>query len=161
MGSNLAISASNGTHAAVRVRAELDLETVDELWAFLARRHVEGPIVIDASGIDFIDSTGLKLLLKWAARGGDGTLGLGLRNPSRAVDGCSRSPCPGACRDWRWTFPAPGQVLPTTSRTCCVRASNCALRLSPNRLVRRGRARTPGGRGHSCSREIEIGRSAA
>jgi len=82
---DLDISALNGTEGGVRVRGELDLETVDRLWAVLVRLDGSGPVVIEASDITFMDSTGLNLLLNWASHARNGGPGVIIRNPSRAV----------------------------------------------------------------------------
>jgi anti-anti-sigma factor len=51
----------------VVVRGEIDLATVAALEADLARLESR-PIVLDLSGVSFIDSTGLTLLVRTAGR---------------------------------------------------------------------------------------------
>ena len=81
---NLEIAPLDGIHGGVRVRGEIDMESVDQLTEFIARlRPGSSPVVIDASGIEFMDSTGLRLLLSLAAA--DGAGGVVVRNPSRPV----------------------------------------------------------------------------
>jgi anti-anti-sigma factor len=82
---NLDISTLDGTPNGVRIRGDVDMESVDSLNEFIQDRTTMGlPIVIDASGVQFMDSSGLHVLLKLAAHA-DGHLGLILRNPSRPV----------------------------------------------------------------------------
>ena len=51
----------------VAVRGEIDLATVGTLEAELAKLESR-PIVLDLSGVSFIDSTGLTLLVRTAGR---------------------------------------------------------------------------------------------
>lgn len=83
MGSVLDITLLNGTE--VRVRGEVDLDTVGELRDFLDQLDGSGPVVIEAAGTQFMDSSGLNLLLELASRGRIGAPGVIIRNPSRPV----------------------------------------------------------------------------
>ncbi len=51
----------------VAARGEIDLATVTALEAELAKRESR-PIILDLSGVSFIDSTGLTLLIRTAGR---------------------------------------------------------------------------------------------
>ena len=53
----------------VRPVGELDLATTDDLDARLRELHAQGHkrLVLDLSGLRFMDSTGLRLLLGWDA----------------------------------------------------------------------------------------------
>jgi anti-anti-sigma factor len=59
---------------ALRLIGELDLSTVDDLLGRVEDRLVQGPgdLVIDASALAFIDSTGVKALVDIARRLGAG-----------------------------------------------------------------------------------------
>jgi len=82
---NLDISALGGTAFGIRVTGEVDTATVGRLEEFIDNLgRTDDPIVIEASGIEFIDSNGLRLFLKLAHRS-DGDLSIVLRNPSRMV----------------------------------------------------------------------------
>ena len=79
----LDISSLDGTKFGLRVRGEIDLDSVGQLRHFIAALpRGEGPLVVEASEVDFIDSTGLNLLIQLAATGSPGVV---IRNPSRAV----------------------------------------------------------------------------
>jgi anti-sigma B factor antagonist len=60
-------AAEDGLH--VRPVGELDLATADDLDARLRELHAEGHkrLVLDLSGLRFMDSTGLRILLGWSA----------------------------------------------------------------------------------------------
>jgi anti-sigma B factor antagonist len=66
--------ARNGTVAWVRPFGELDLDSVHRVEAALEGVHEEGcaDIVLDLRGLTFMDSTGLRLVIRWdtAAREG-------------------------------------------------------------------------------------------
>jgi anti-anti-sigma factor len=82
---NLDISVLDGLVRGVRVRGEIDLATIDSLQQALAcLPGGPGPIVIDGSQIDFMDSSGLHLLSRLAGTAGDAPRVV-IRNPSRAV----------------------------------------------------------------------------
>jgi anti-sigma B factor antagonist len=72
----------------VAVRGEVDLATVPVLMRALLLAAVGGPplVVIDASGMSFIGSTGLSVILaaRRSLRSRSGTLKI--RNPSRMLD---------------------------------------------------------------------------
>lgn len=63
----------------IRLHGELDLVTAETLREELGRR--EGPLVLDLSDVEFLDSTGLVLLLECAPRGGDVMLARELSAP--------------------------------------------------------------------------------
>jgi anti-anti-sigma factor len=82
---SLDISTLDGTRNGLRIRGDVDMESVGKLNEFIqSLGSPSHPIVIDASGVQFMDSSGLHVLLKLAAQS-DGHLGLILRNPSRPV----------------------------------------------------------------------------
>ncbi|MEV0351389.1 STAS domain-containing protein [Nonomuraea sp. NPDC050680] len=56
---------SHAGHALVAITGEIDLYTAPHLQAEFARLLQEGPsrVVIDMSGVDFCDSTGMNVLL--------------------------------------------------------------------------------------------------
>lgn len=65
------------------VEGEIDLSSADDLRSVL-KEHGTGPLILDASKLTFIDSSGLKVLLEAAAsRNGNGNLIL--RRPTRTV----------------------------------------------------------------------------
>jgi anti-sigma B factor antagonist len=59
--------ARNGTVAWVRPFGELDLDSVHRVEAALDGLHEEGcgDIVLDLRGLTFMDSTGLRLVIRW------------------------------------------------------------------------------------------------
>jgi anti-sigma B factor antagonist len=82
---NLVISAIDGLDRGVSVQGEIDLATVDALeQAIASLPRGPGPIVIEGSRIDFMDSTGLRLLLG-LAEASEETPAIVIRNPSSAV----------------------------------------------------------------------------
>ena len=64
-----------------RVTGELDMATADELVAFL-KGTGDGPVLLDFSGVSFMDSSGLRAVLD-AARSIEG--GIVLLHPSEQV----------------------------------------------------------------------------
>ena len=56
-------SAELDTHVLVRVVGDLDLDSAPALTAELKARLGPRPIVVDLSGIDFMDSSGLGVLV--------------------------------------------------------------------------------------------------
>jgi anti-anti-sigma factor len=81
----LEIGTLGGVPRGIRVRGELDIDSVAQLTRFIELLNPKSsPIVIDAAGIEFIDSSGLHALVKLAAEA-DGSAGVVVRNPSRAV----------------------------------------------------------------------------
>lgn len=87
------LSAVESTEAVVTVSGDLDLASVprldDELAGVLALDGESGPglerIVVDLSGVDFVDSSGLTALIKANRRAKEGGLGFVLRSPSERV----------------------------------------------------------------------------
>jgi anti-sigma B factor antagonist len=57
----------NGGSAWVRPAGDLDLDTVHRVEAALAGLHDEGSgrLVLDLRGLTFMDSTGLRLVIRW------------------------------------------------------------------------------------------------
>ena len=55
--------ARDGGVAIVRVRGEIDLATAEEFGANLAMQDRDKPLVLDLSGVTFMDSSGLGTLL--------------------------------------------------------------------------------------------------
>jgi anti-anti-sigma factor len=63
------------------VEGEVDMSSADELHAAI-RDHGNGPLILDASNVEFMDSSGLKVLIEaGASRNGS----IVLRRPSRAI----------------------------------------------------------------------------
>lgn len=77
----------DGAVLELRLRGELDVATVDDLQDVLERASAEGYacIVVDLSGLEFIDSSGLEALAvghkRQRANGGD----VVLRNPNQRI----------------------------------------------------------------------------
>ena len=60
----------NGERTVLAVHGELDLATVDGVRARLdALRAARQPVVLDLDGLDFMDSTGIRLVLQAAQDG--------------------------------------------------------------------------------------------
>ena len=68
----------------LRVSGELDILSVLKLQEAIAEADLPVPLVLDLSGVTFMDGVGAALLLRLAGLGGDGD-GVVLRNPSRSV----------------------------------------------------------------------------
>jgi len=82
---NLVISALDGLDRGVSVQGEIDIATVDALeQAIASLPGGPGPLVIEGSQIDFMDSTGLRLLLG-LVEASEETPAVVIRNPSPAV----------------------------------------------------------------------------
>ena len=66
--------ARNGSVAWVRPSGELDLDSVHRVEAALDGLHEEGcgDIVLDLRGLTFMDSTGLRLVIRWHTAARDG-----------------------------------------------------------------------------------------
>ncbi len=66
--------ARNGTVASVQPLGELDLDSVHRVEAALEALQEEGcaEIVLDLRGLTFMDSTGLRLVIRWDAAARDG-----------------------------------------------------------------------------------------
>ena len=73
-----------GTTEALRLEGEIDLAVADQLAEALSTSIAGGTTAVDVSGVTFIDSTGLKVLLS-AANALDGQGPLVLLRPSSAV----------------------------------------------------------------------------
>lgn len=70
-------------HVVVTVAGELDLLGAPELEAALTRLSPEVPVVVDCAGVQFLDSTALRVLLAQSMRlEADGGV-LRVSNPSR------------------------------------------------------------------------------
>ena len=82
-------SAVGGPEAVVTVSGDLDLATVprldDELAGVLAGDHAVERLVVDLSGVDFVDSSGLTALIKSNRRAKEDGLAFVLRSPSERV----------------------------------------------------------------------------
>jgi anti-anti-sigma factor len=70
----------------VRLRGEIDLANVEELYRLAedAVTNHDAGLVVDLSGVTFLDSTGLRLLFRLARRLGDRQQGLRLVVPEGA-----------------------------------------------------------------------------
>jgi len=63
----------NGSSAWVRPAGDLDLDTVHHVESALTRLHEEGfgSLVLDLRRLTFMDSTGLRLVIRWHAAARD------------------------------------------------------------------------------------------
>ncbi len=67
-----------------KLDGELDLATAEDLGVVLGKARSDGPLILDFSGVSFMDSSGLRALLEAVrSRDGDGTLVI--LNPTPAV----------------------------------------------------------------------------
>jgi anti-anti-sigma factor len=78
---------ANGDRATVALRGELDLSGVDRARQAIEQAEAnESPLlVLDLSELDFIDSTGLEVMLRAARRAEDNGRRLIVAKPSRYV----------------------------------------------------------------------------
>ena len=74
-----------GGSCAFALSGDLDVESIPELERLLFKGNVAIPVILDASEVTFMDSTGLWILLRLAHRGEGATPGVIVRNPSQAV----------------------------------------------------------------------------
>src|SRR5690349_13028886 len=110
MTSNLDISALDGLARGVRVRGEIDLSSIDALDRALASLPGgPGPIVIEGSQIDFLDSTGLHLLLRLAGTAGDAPAAV-IWDPSPAVLRLFEVAIPGGVPGLAFEFDGDGRT---------------------------------------------------
>lgn len=73
-------------HCVVVVLGELDLFAADDLWHHIEQVRTSGqPIVLDLAGTTFMDSTGVKLLMRAYDEHGRLPEAVTLRAPSEAV----------------------------------------------------------------------------
>jgi anti-anti-sigma factor len=77
----------DGDRATLELRGELDMSGTDRLQVALeqAEEPPSGLLVLDLSKLDFIDSTGLEVLLRAARRAHDSGRRLIVARPSRYV----------------------------------------------------------------------------
>lgn len=77
----------DGERAIVTLRGELDLSGTDRLRAALeqAEEPPTGLLILDLSELDFIDSTGLEIVLRAARRAHDAGRRLAVARPSTYV----------------------------------------------------------------------------
>jgi anti-anti-sigma factor len=77
----------DGDRATLELRGELDMSGTDRLTVALeqAEEPPSGLLVLDLSKLDFIDSTGLEVLLRAARRAHDSGRRLIVARPSRYV----------------------------------------------------------------------------
>lgn len=71
--------------AVTTVRGEIDIATADELSAALDDVAAEERVVVDLSAVDFMDSSGLAVLLRQSMRRRDAGGALQIRRPSESV----------------------------------------------------------------------------
>jgi anti-sigma B factor antagonist len=70
-------AAEGGTWAIVSVRGEIDVSTAGSLeTAVRSGLTSSGRVIIDLSGVRFMDSTGLNVLIRAQSSGADGTAGV-------------------------------------------------------------------------------------
>ena len=73
------------TQAGARIAGELDMATASQLREFFSQgQGSNGPLELDVSGLSFMDSSGLEVLLRQAASRPNGAP-LVLQNPTRPV----------------------------------------------------------------------------
>ncbi|HEX4540748.1 MAG TPA: STAS domain-containing protein [Acidimicrobiales bacterium] len=67
----------------VRLSGEIDMANADSIAAAIEPIMAKGPerLIVDASGLDFMDSSGIALLLRWARD----SVRVELRHPSRII----------------------------------------------------------------------------
>jgi anti-anti-sigma factor len=67
----------------ITISGEVDLSNADSIAAAVEPIMAKGPerIIVDASGLDFMDSSGIALLLRW----GRESVRVELRHPSRII----------------------------------------------------------------------------
>lgn len=85
---NLELSTTSvGRRAVVAVAGEVDLETASQLndHALAALRDVSPHVVLDVSGVTFMDSTGLKVMVSIARRAGAASGSFAVVGSSRTV----------------------------------------------------------------------------
>lgn len=71
--------------ALTTVRGELDLASADELNAVLDNVASEEPVILDLSAVEFMDSSGLAVLLRQSMRRREAGGALHIRQPSAPV----------------------------------------------------------------------------
>ena len=71
--------------AVTTVRGEIDMASADELSAALDDVAAEERVVVDLSGVDFMDSSGLAVLLRQSMRRRNAGGALQIRRPSAPV----------------------------------------------------------------------------
>ena len=74
-----------GGLAVTTIRGELDIGSADELSAALDKVAAEQHVVVDLSAVDFMDSSGLAVLLRDSMRRRDAGATLQIRRPSMPV----------------------------------------------------------------------------
>lgn len=67
------------------LRGEFDLECIPEVERLFFNGDTSIPVILDASELTFMDSTGLWMLLRLARAGDGATPGVVIQNPSQAV----------------------------------------------------------------------------
>jgi anti-anti-sigma factor len=72
------------TQSGARINGELDMATAPQLKDFLSYESPTGRFELDLSGLSFMDSSGLEVLLRHAATRSDDAP-LVVRNPTRPV----------------------------------------------------------------------------
>jgi anti-anti-sigma factor len=72
------------TEEGFKLDGELDLATAGDLGAALSTRELRHPLVLDFSGVSFMDSSGLRALLE-AVRSRDGNGALVILKPQSHV----------------------------------------------------------------------------
>jgi len=76
-------TAGAGTHRVVTVSGEADLAHAEQFWTSLENELGSGAkVVVDCSGVTFIDSQGLRVLLRALREAGDTGAELALAAPS-------------------------------------------------------------------------------
>jgi anti-anti-sigma factor len=96
----------DGLPGGFRVRGDIDLESVADLEAAIQSRP-DGVVVLDLRDVTFIDSMGLRLLIRVAARP-DVSPSLVVKNPSRQVLHLLNIAVPGGVRGMEIAFDGAG-----------------------------------------------------
>jgi anti-anti-sigma factor len=75
----------DGVGRGYALRGDLDMDSIPELERLLFNGDARIPVVLEASELTFMDSTGLWMILRLAHAGNDGVPGVIVRNPSHVV----------------------------------------------------------------------------
>jgi anti-anti-sigma factor len=84
---SVSVSADEDGDALVGVVGEVDMATADQLWAAVTEAMTTwtGDVVVDLSGVTFLDSQGIRALIRAHKDCGIDAARLSLRSPSRHV----------------------------------------------------------------------------
>jgi anti-anti-sigma factor len=125
------------------LRGEFDLECIPEVERLFFNGDTSIPVILEASQLTFMDSTGLWILLR-LARAGDGTTpGVVIRNPSEAVRRLINLAIPDGVDGLEIDFPGsgPGAAHRFTELSRSTRALHLAAQTNLDEARRLRRAR--------------------